>query len=68
MGDKTEQPGPEQRQKAAKVIEPIEGEDVEGHKKVVAKQTGDEPGPSQAKKKFTDSDEDDVEGHKLFAR
>jgi len=65
MGDKTEQPGPEQNK--AKVIEPIEGEDVEGHRKL-AKETDDEPGSTEGRgKKFADSDEDDVEGHKLFA-
>ena len=64
MGDKTEQPGPSEA-KRVNVIE-TDQTDVEGHKKV-AKLTDDEPGPSEAGKKYTETDDDDVEGH-IFAK
>jgi hypothetical protein len=65
MGDKTEQPGPSESK--AKVIEPLDGDDVEGHRRAGTHLTGDEPGPSEAKHKvsFIESDEDDVEGHRF---
>jgi hypothetical protein len=62
MGDKMEQPGPSENK--AKVIEPLEGDDVEGHRRVGVSLTEDQPGPSEAGKRFTESDEDDVEGHR----
>ena len=67
MGDKTEQPGPSEQSKKTFVIEPLEGDDVEGHRRAGTHLTGDEPGPSEARHKvsFTESDEDDVEGHRI---
>ena len=64
MGDKTEQPGPSEAGK--RVIEPIDGDDVEGHRRHGVSLTEDEPGPSGARHKvsFSESDEDDVEGHR----
>ena len=61
MGDKTEQPD-EYRPRYPTVVPEPEQTDVEGHKKLV-NLTDDEPGPSEARKRFTESDEDDVEGH-----
>ena len=63
MGDQMEQPGPSEAK--AKVIEPLESDDVEGHR--FARSLTDEPGPSEARSKvsFTESDEDDVEGHRV---
>ena len=63
MGEKTEQPDEYRPRYPTAVPEPDQT-DVAGHKKV-AKVTDDEPGPSEAKKKFTESDEDDVEGHRV---
>ena len=66
MGDQMEQPGPSEAK--AKVIEPLEGDDVESHR-FVRSLTEDQLGPTGVKHKasLTESDEDDVEGH-IFAK
>jgi len=67
MGDKTEQPGPSELRKKTSVIEPLEGDDVEGHRRKGMSLTDDETGPSELRKKtsYSGSDEDDVEGHRV---
>jgi hypothetical protein len=67
MGDTTEQTGPSELRKKASVIEPIDGDDVEGHRRKGMSLTDDETGPSELRKKatYSGSDEDDVEGHRI---
>jgi hypothetical protein len=66
MGDTTEQTGPSELRKKASVIEPLDGDDVEGHRRKGTSLT-DEAGPSELRKKTSviGSDEDDVEGHRF---
>jgi len=66
MGDTMEQTGPSELRKKTSVIEPLDGDDVEGHRRTGTHLT-DETGPSEMRKKtsYSGSDEDDVEGHRV---